>query len=135
MKRGSTTALPGANMPRLRMRTMGVADVQSTVTRPWSTSGWRNAQNWSTAGRTGGGGASTGAARTICGIFTGGTFSMRANRSSDAALRLSENQTNSTAMTESAALAATQTGTVARAGRYGAATPLQCGERSGSAVW
>src|SRR5437016_1541825 len=103
-------------MPRLRMRTMGVDDVQSTLTSPWSTSGWRKAHSGSIAGGTGCVGGSTGAARATCGMRIGGTRSMRAKSSSEAALRLSENQMNTAAMTASAALAATQTGMVARIG-------------------
>ena len=104
-------------MPWLRMRTMGVGGVHNTATRPWLTSGWRNAHNGSTGGRTGGGSGSIGAARASCGIWAGGRFSMRVKSLSDAPLMLSKNHMKRPAIAASAALPATQTGIVAPTGR------------------
>src|SRR6185437_15842534 len=82
----------------------------------------------------GGGGGLTGAARLIAGMCDSGADSMLAKTSSDAALRLVENQTNSPPITASAPAPITQVGTAARAGLYGACTPCQCGDRAGSAA-
>ena len=125
-------------MPRLRMRTIGVGvGRRARVTRPWSISGLRN--TYERVGRVapggGGGGGRTGAARVICGMCAGGAPSMRANSVVGGGIQAGGEPDEQAGRSPRAPPAPiTQVGTTARAGRYGACTPCQCGDSAGSAA-
>ena len=83
-------------MPRLAIRTIGVATVPSTLTRPLSISGFNVPRSLSTMlGSVGAGGGGTGwtiAARVTCGMRDGGAARAWACRPSDAAFSPVETQ-------------------------------------------
>ena len=135
-KSGRTAALPKANMPRLKMRTSIICGVSDTVTRCASISGCRKrcrlctTREGSGAGAGGGrgGGMDGGGGRSSRGICAGGIVAACASTWSEAAFSRVDSTTQHTATVATATAAITQTGTTARAGRYGAATPFQCGD-------
>ena len=104
-------------MPRLRMRTSGSRGLHDRHQTLIDLGLEERAERSGDRPAGCGGGGRTGAARTICGMWAGGTACMRANSSSDAALRPVENQTNSPPITARATAPITQTGTTTRAGR------------------